>query len=112
MSLLTVKDCFCYSGFDGQVGQTAGSGMSLPLDCGRFKALCNPTITLQFPLCMANLGLKTDGPKFLSLSDDVWGCAACVLFSLLRIEGLCFIMVQNSQRLSVRSNLNAADKQM
>lgn len=80
MSLLTVKDCFCYSEFDGQGGQVVGSWMRLPLDSVRFEALCNPTITLQFPARMANLGLKTDGLKFLSLSDDVWGCAACALF--------------------------------
>lgn len=80
MSLLAVKDCFCSSGFDGQGGQTVGSWMHLPLDSGRFEALCNPTITLQFPARMANLRLKADGLKFLSLSDDVWGCAACALF--------------------------------
>lgn len=68
MRLLTVKDCFCYSGFDEQGGQTVGSWMRLPLDSGRFEALCNPTITLQFPARMANLRLKnrwTEVPLFV-----------------------------------------------
>lgn len=77
-------------GLTDREGKRVGLWMRLPLDSGRYEALCNPTITLQFPARMANLRLKnrwTEVPLF------IWWLGLChvCFFSLLRINESPFL---------------------